>query len=85
MIGLSERSGWPVRRVRTLVELAVLAAGWLMGGRVGIGTVMFALSVGPAMQWGMQLGGVLPRNRPVIPSLTTRDPAEAAEVGAQVA
>ena len=85
MIGLSERSGWPVRRVRTLVELAVLAAGWLMGGRVGIGTVMFALSVGPAMQWGMQLGGVLPRNRPVIPSLTTRDPAESAEAGAQVA
>lgn len=61
MIGLSERSGWPVRRVRTLVELVVLAAGWAMGGRVGVGTILFAFTVGPAMQWGMQLGGVLPR------------------------
>jgi uncharacterized protein len=65
MIGLSERSGWPVRRVRTLVELAVLAAGWSMGGRVGVGTILFAFTVGPAMQWGMQLGGVLPR-RPIV-------------------
>lgn len=71
MIGLSERSGWPVRRVRTFVELAVLAAGWMMGGRVGIGTVMFALSVGPAMQWGMQLGGVLPRS-PIVVVRTPR-------------
>lgn len=68
MIGLSERSGWPVRRVRTLVELAVLAAGWGMGGRVGVGTILFAFTVGPAMQWGMQLGGVLPR-RPVVAEL----------------
>jgi uncharacterized membrane protein YczE len=69
MIGLSERSGWSVRRVRTGVELAVLAAGWLMGGRVGLGTVLFALSVGPAMQWGMQLGGVLPARPLPTPSL----------------
>ena len=61
MIGLSERSGWPVRRVRTLVELVVLAAGWAMGGQVGVGTILFAFTVGPAMQWGMQIGGVLPR------------------------
>jgi uncharacterized membrane protein YczE len=61
MIGLSERSGWPVRRVRTLVELGILAAGWMMGGRVGLGTILFAFTVGPAMQWGMQIGGVLPR------------------------
>lgn len=77
MIGLSERSGWPVRRVRTLVELGVLAAGWAMGGQVGVGTILFALSVGPAMQWGMQLGGVLPRTRiriPDAPPPPTSDP-----------
>lgn len=61
MIALSERTGAPVRRVRTLVELAVLGAGWAMGGRVGFGTVLFALTVGPAMQWGMQVNGLLPR------------------------
>lgn len=70
MIGLSERSGWPVRRVRTLVELGVLAAGWLMGGRVGVGTVLFAFTVGPAMQWGMQIGGLLPRKPPSSLSLS---------------
>jgi uncharacterized protein len=76
MIGLSERSGWPVRRVRTLVELAVLAAGWAMGGRVGIGTILFAFTVGPAMQWGMQLGGVLPRRPIIVPDPARPAPSE---------
>lgn len=85
MIGLSHRSGWPVRRVRTLVELGVLAAGWLMGGRVGFGTVLFALSVGPAMQWGMQLAGLLPRRLPAREPHLPPDPAEPGEPGRQVA
>jgi hypothetical protein len=85
MIGLSERSGWPVRRVRTLVELAVLAAGWMMGGRIGVGTILFAFSVGPAMQWGMQLGGVLPRSAPLLsPSLLAGAP-EPSDADRQVA
>jgi uncharacterized membrane protein YczE len=61
MVGLSQRSGWSVRRVRTLIELTVLAAGWLMGGTIGVGTVVFALTVGPATQVGLQLFGLLPR------------------------
>ena len=55
MISLSERTGWPVRRVRTLIEVAVLALGWLMGGTVGVGTVLFTLTIGPVTQWGLQL------------------------------
>jgi uncharacterized protein len=39
-----------VRRARTLVEVVVLTTGWLMGGSVGVGTVVFALSIGPIMQ-----------------------------------
>lgn len=58
---VSERSGWPVRRVRTLIELAVLGAGWAMGGPVGVGTILFSLLIGPSMQWGLQLFGVIPR------------------------
>jgi uncharacterized membrane protein YczE len=46
MTGLAAR-GHPVRIVRTAIELAVLAAGWLLGGTVGIGTVIYALSIGP--------------------------------------
>ena len=46
MTGLAAR-GWPVRRVRTLIELTVLAAGWLLGGSVGVGTLLYAVSIGP--------------------------------------
>lgn len=44
-----------VRRARTLIEVVVLAAGWLLGGSVGVGTVAFALLIGPVMQWGLRL------------------------------
>lgn len=47
MTGLASRTGWPIRRVRTGIELAVLAAGWLLGGTAGIGTVLYALAIGP--------------------------------------
>lgn len=57
MIAISETTRWPVRRVRTLLELSVLLAGWLMGGAVGIGTVLFTFGIGPATQWGLQLFG----------------------------
>ena len=50
MTGLARRTGWPVRRVRTLLELTVLASGWLLGGTVGIGTVVYALAIGPIIQ-----------------------------------
>ena len=67
MIGLSARSGWPVGRVRTLLELSVLLMGWAMGGRIGIGTLLFAFGIGPATQWGLRVCGVgegLPRAHP---------------------
>lgn len=46
MTGLAAR-GLSVRRARTSVELTVLLAGWLLGGTVGIGTVLYALTIGP--------------------------------------
>src|SRR5690606_19101695 len=54
MIGLHERTGWSVRRTRTVLEASVLAAGWAMGGQIGIGTVLFALGIGPVVQWGLR-------------------------------
>lgn len=59
-MGLAARLGWPVRRVRTLIELAVLGLGWALGGTLGVGTVLFAALVGPSMQWGLRRWGVLP-------------------------
>jgi uncharacterized membrane protein YczE len=46
MMGLARR-GHSIRVVRTLVELCVLLAGYALGGTVGIGTVMFAIAIGP--------------------------------------
>jgi uncharacterized membrane protein YczE len=46
MTGLGAR-GHSIRVVRTGIELAVLAAGWLLGGTVGVGTVLYALAIGP--------------------------------------
>ncbi|MEE9097164.1 membrane protein YczE [Pseudarthrobacter phenanthrenivorans] len=47
MTGLARRTGWSVRLSRTLIEVTVLAAGWLLGGSVGVGTVVYALAIGP--------------------------------------
>jgi uncharacterized membrane protein YczE len=46
MMGLA-RGGRSIRVVRTLIEVAVLAIGWTLGGTVGLGTVAYALSIGP--------------------------------------
>lgn len=50
MTGLAAR-GHSVRVARTALELTVLASGWLLGGTVGIGTVVYALSIGPLAQY----------------------------------
>ncbi|MDT0170652.1 hypothetical protein [Pseudarthrobacter sp. BRE9] len=47
MTGLARRTGWSVRLSRTLIEVSVLAIGWLLGGSVGLGTVVYALAIGP--------------------------------------
>lgn len=51
MTGLARRTGWSLRLVRTGLELSVLAIGWALGGTVGIGTVVYALSIGPLVQF----------------------------------
>lgn len=51
MTGLARRTGWTIRRVRTAIEITVLAVGVMLGGTVGIGTVLFALGVGPLTQF----------------------------------
>ena len=50
MTGISRRSGWSVRLVRTLIEGSVLLAGYLLGGTFGLGTVAYALAIGPLIQ-----------------------------------
>lgn len=47
MTGANTRFGWKIWKVRTSIEVFVLALGWLLGGQVGIGTLAFALLIGP--------------------------------------
>lgn len=47
MTGLVARTGWPLRAVRTGIEVCVVAAGWLLGGTAGIGTLAYAVAIGP--------------------------------------
>jgi uncharacterized membrane protein YczE len=49
MTGLHARTGRTLRLVRTLIELGALTGGFLLGGTVGIGTVAFALLIGPGV------------------------------------
>ncbi|WP_374207166.1 YitT family protein [Streptomyces sp. APSN-46.1] len=50
MTGLHRRTGRSVRLVRTGIELIVLAAGFLLGGTAGVGTIAYALAIGPLSQ-----------------------------------
>jgi uncharacterized membrane protein YczE len=63
MTGFARR-GYSIRLVRTVIELSVLAVGWLLGGTVGIGTVLYAVTIGPLV------GVLLPRL-----TITPRRPA----------
>jgi len=50
MTGLVRRTGRSIRLTRTLIELTVLTLGWLLGGTVGVGTVLYAVTIGPLVQ-----------------------------------
>ncbi|WP_062391769.1 YczE/YyaS/YitT family protein [Gordonia phthalatica] len=51
MTGLVARTGWSVRVVRTVLEVAVVVIGFFLGGTFGVGTVLYAFGVGPLIQW----------------------------------
>ena len=61
MTGLVRRTGGSVGKFRTGIELSVLAVGFALGGTVGLGTVVYALSIGPLLQL-------------LLPAFTIREP-----------
>ena len=64
MLALSARTGLPVGLIRVLLEVTVLGVGRLLGGVVGVGTVLFAVGVGPAVQLAFRVLQVdVPRER----------------------
>lgn len=50
MTGIHARTGWSVRMIRTTIEVSVLVIGVLFSGTFGIGTVLYALAIGPLIQ-----------------------------------
>ena len=75
MTGFAAR-GHSIRVVRTGIELTVLAAGWLLGGTVGIGTVAYALAIGPLAHVFIPLLAIRPNEE---------TPRAAAPLGARLA
>lgn len=62
MVGMAGR-GHSIRVVRTCIELTVLLTGWLLGGTVGIGTVVYALGIGPIAHVSIPLLAIEPVGR----------------------
>lgn len=55
MTGLVVRTGISVRLVRTAIEVTVLGTGWLLGGTVGVGTVVYAFCIGSLVQLTLRI------------------------------
>ena len=64
MTGLVRRTGRSVRLVRTCLEMTVLVVGFLLGGTVGVGTVLYALAIGPIAHALLPVLTIAPRPRP---------------------
>lgn len=60
MTGIARVSGWPLGVARALIETVVLAVGWLLGGVAGIGTLLFAVFIGPAVHIAVRLLSSVP-------------------------
>jgi uncharacterized membrane protein YczE len=60
MTGLAAR-GFSIRVARTAIEIGVLVTGWLLGGSVGVGTVLFAVSIGPLVHYFLPKLTFLPK------------------------
>lgn len=75
MTGLRSRFGMPIWAARGGVELTVLALGWLLGGTVGLGTVVFAVTIGPLVHLTLPLFDTARERRPRTAESTGIPPA----------
>ena len=55
MIGLQQKTNFPIATVRAFIEISVVSIGWYLGGTVGVGTLLFAFGIGPAVALGLFL------------------------------
>ena len=57
MVGLQKKTNLPIAGVRAFLEITVVTIGWYLGGTVGIGTLLFAFGIGPAVALGLFVVG----------------------------
>ena len=57
MVGAITKTGWPVWKMRTIIETTVATIGYLLGGPVGIGSIIIAFTLGPAVQSAFAITG----------------------------
>ena len=57
MIGLQKKTNLPIAAVRAILEITVMSIGWYLGGTVGLGTLLFAFGIGPAVALSLYLVG----------------------------
>jgi uncharacterized protein len=55
MIGLQQKTNLPIAAVRAVLEITVMSIGWYLGGIVGVGTLLFAFGIGPAVALGLYI------------------------------
>ena len=55
MVGLQKKTNMPIAAVRAFLEISVVTVGWYLGGTVGLGTLLFAFGIGPAVALGLYL------------------------------
>jgi uncharacterized membrane protein YczE len=72
MLAIKRTTGLSLRVARACIEVTVVSIGWLLGGPAGIGTLVFALLVGPSVQWGFKLLKVEP-HKPVEAAAVVED------------
>lgn len=72
MLAIKRTTSLSIRVARGIIEVTVVTVGWLLGGPAGIGTLVFALLVGPSVQAGFKLLKVEP-HKPVEPAIVVED------------
>jgi uncharacterized membrane protein YczE len=55
MTGLQKKTGFSIALIRGAIEIIVVSCGWLLGGTVGVGTLLYALGIGPAVAFGLNI------------------------------
>jgi uncharacterized membrane protein YczE len=82
MTGIHARTGWPIFAVRTGIEATAVAIGWVLGGTVGAGSLLFALLIGPAVATALRFNPPA-RDEALSPTARRAAPGQAAPASAR--